>query len=504
MDESHSIVHFNRGAEEIFGYSAAEAIGQPLNLLIPERFRDNHPAHMQRFAASGDTSRRMGERREIFGLRKGGVEFPAEASISKVGDPGQRFFTVVLRDITERKRIEQSQRFLADAGRILGSTLEYEETLHRVVQLPFPTADYCILDIVGEGDHPRRLASPSDNPVLNALLDGMEHTGMSRSAQLRESPVLRSGLVTLIQYGSEHASQLEALALPAELGVRSALIVPLRVRQQVLGTMMALSMREQAFDAHHVQLAQEFAQLAAFAIDNAQAYAMARRANHAREEVLAVVSHDLRNPLSAIAMCSRVLLESPPAAAEERDALLATIVQSTEMTNRLIEDLLDLSMIEAGRLSIERRAEEVAPIVEHVVQMFIGNASERSIALYEDVSPDLPQVMGDAGRILQALANLIGNALKFTEAGGRVTVCAERHDHGVVFSVVDTGAGIPPEHLSRIFERYWQSRGTARIRGSGLGLAITKGIVEAHGGNIWVESEPGKGSRFSFTMRLHE
>jgi len=502
VDEAHSIIYFNRGAEEIFDYSAAEAIGQPLNLLIPERFQDNHPAHMHRFAAGPDTARFMGERREIFGLRRGGIEFPAEASISKVGEPGQRIFTVVLRDITERKRVELSQRFLADAGRILSSTLEYEETLRSVVQLPLPVADYCILDIVDEGDRLRRVTSTSDDPMLNGLLRGIEQKGALRTATSPEVPVLDGGRSVLIQNGCDNsASQLEALCLPGRLDVRSALIVPLRVRQRVLGVMTALSRRERAYDATYVKLAEELAQLAAFAIDNAQAYAMARRANHAREEVLAVVSHDLRNPLSAIAMCSRVLLESPPGTAEERDALLATIVQSTELTNRLIEDLLDLSMIEAGRLSVERRMEDVAPIVEQVVQMFVGIASERSIALYEDVAPGLPPVMGDAARILQALANLIANALKFTDAGGRVTVSAEPHEDGVVFSVRDTGSGIPPEHLSRIFERYWQSRGKAPIRGSGLGLAIAKGIVEAHGGHIWVASVPGEGSWFSFTVR---
>lgn len=444
----------------------------------------------------------MGERREIFGLRKGGIEFPAEASISKVGGPGQRIFTVVLRDITERKRVELGQRFLAETGRILSSTLEHEETLRSVVQLLVPEANYCILDIFDEGDQLRRMTSTSDDPSVNGLLRVLERNGVLRTTVSPGSSVLDSGRSVLIQNGSDdYASQLEALGLPGELTVRSALIVPLCVRRRVLGAMTALSVRERAYDASHVKLAEELAQLAAFAIDNAQAYAMARRANHAREEVLAVVSHDLRNPLSAIAMCSRVLLESPPGTAEERDALLATIVQSTEMTNRLIEDLLDVSMIEAGRLSIERRMEEVAPIIEHVVQMFVGSANERSIALYEDVAPDLPPVLGDAGRMLQALANLIANALKFTDAGGRVTVSAEPHEDGVVFSVRDTGSGIPTEHLSRIFERYWQSRGKARIRGSGLGLAIAKGIVEAHGGHIWVESVPGEGSTFSFTVR---
>jgi PAS domain S-box-containing protein len=130
VDESHKILHFNRGAEEIFGYSASEAIGKPLDALIPPRFRDAHVAHMKAFAHSPVVARRMGERREIFGLRRDGTEFPAEASISKLDIPGaggsrRNLFTVVLRDITERKRAEQNERFLADAGAQLARSLEY-------------------------------------------------------------------------------------------------------------------------------------------------------------------------------------------------------------------------------------------------------------------------------------------------------------------------------------------------------------------------------------------
>lgn len=498
VDESHSIIHFNHGAEEIFGWSAAEIVGKPLNLLIPDRFRSGHPAAMTRFGAGPDVARRMGERREIFGLRKSGVEFPAEASISKVGDDGQRIYTVVLRDVTERRRIEKHQRFLSDAGARLSSSLEYDETLRTVAQLPVPLlADYCILKIADDDGTIHRLTSVHEDPAKNAALRFLEGKG----AIAWDSHSLEGGKPLVIDSGfPDHDQQIAALALPAALGVCSAVIVPLRARQRIVGSLSLLSTGTH-LRGPDLPLAEELALRAAFAIDNARAYAMAQRANRAREEVLAVVSHDLRNPLSAIAMCSRVLMETPPDSEAERRSLLETISQSTELTNRLIEDLLDISMIEAGRLSVQKRLEEVAPIIEHVVHMFAGTARERSIQLYEDVSPSLPVVTCDAGRLVQALANLVGNALKFTENGGRVTVSAGAHEDGVVISVSDSGAGIAAEHLNRIFERYWQSPGKARIRGSGLGLAIARGIAEAHGGRMWVESTPGEGSTFSFTVR---
>jgi signal transduction histidine kinase len=166
----------------------------------------------------------------------------------------------------------------------------------------------------------------------------------------------------------------------------------------------------------------------------------------------------------------------------------------------MIRDLLDVSNIEAGVLSVERQNEEVGPIVERAVQMFSGQAMERSITLYEDVPPDVPIVNVDAGRILQVLANLVANALKFTMPGGTVTVAAWRQGDDVVISVADTGPGIPAADLPHIFERYWHARRTSRTRGSGLGLAIVKGIVDAHGGTVAVESELGRGSTFSFTL----
>jgi signal transduction histidine kinase len=135
-----------------------------------------------------------------------------------------------------------------------------------------------------------------------------------------------------------------------------------------------------------------------------------------------------------------------------------------------------------------------------VLTMFEHPAAERQVALRAGVGEGARAVYGDAGRILQVLANLVGNALKFTEPGGAVTVAAETRGGEVVFSVSDTGAGIPAEHLPHLFELYWHARRNARSRGSGYGLAIAKGIVEAHGGRIWAESTPGAGSTFSFTL----
>jgi signal transduction histidine kinase len=417
-------------------------------------------------------------------------------------------YSAVLRDVSDRKRAEQEQRFLAAASAVLASSLDYEATIEAVSNLPVPAlAEWCTLELVEPDATFRRVTAPHANPERQWALDELH----ARFRSDLDSPwptadVVRTGRAELVPTVTEDWLEARTVneahrELLRAAGIATLIIVPLVARHEMLGALtLARGPGVRSFDVAEEALARDLGLRAALALDSARLYRTARRATRARDEVLGVVSHDLRNPLSAIAMCVRALQESPPTSAAEREYLLDAISDSTEWMKRLIQDLLDVASIEAGRLSIERRPEEVAPIVQRTLAMFDRAAAERGVTLEARVEESLPAVFGDAGRVLQVLANLVGNALKFTDSGGRVDLTVRSRDGEVEFSVRDTGPGIPAEHLPHLFELYWHASVTTRSRGSGYGLAIARGIVDAHDGRIWVESTVGEGSTFSFSL----
>ena len=224
-----------------------------------------------------------------------------------------------------------------------------------------------------------------------------------------------------------------------------------------------------------------------------------REAVRAREETLAVVSHDLRNPLGSISAAAELLLDVP-LDQEKTRRQLGTIQKAAERSNLLIEDLLDVSRIDAGALSVRPAACPVRPLLEEAASLIAMQALEKGITVLVRISGDVLRVHADRHRMLQVLGNLLGNALRYTPEGGEIRLAAARRgDHEVVISVADSGQGIAPEDQSRLFDRFWRLDRTDRS-GAGLGLAIVKGIIEAHGGSVEVESELGQGATFSVVL----
>lgn len=338
IDEEQNITLFNEGAVRIFGWTADEMMGKPLNILLPERVREVHRKHVMRFRDAPEHARRMGQRQEISGLRKNGEEFPAEAAISKVKMGDSYVFSVLLRDITEQ--------------------VELHKRLQRAVKV--------------------------------------------------------------------------------------------------------------------------------------------------RDDTVGVVAHDLRNPVSAVKMLSAALMSREDVKRLSADGLeqLKLIREAALQMDRLIQDLLDVTRVETGRLGVDLQPVTTVALLEGALRTLRPLVEEAGLKLLVDLPSAAASVLADPERIAQVMSNLIGNAIKFTARGGTIAVRAAEQDDAVQVSISDTGSGIGAEQLMHLFDRYWSASNSAiRSRGAGLGLPIARGIIQAHGGRIWAESESGRGSTFHFTLR---
>jgi PAS domain S-box-containing protein len=503
IDDKQNIVTFNHGAEVIFGWDAKDIIGQPLNVLLPERFRDVHPRHIQAFAKAPEVARRMGERRKVFGLRHDGTEFPADASIARMDLPTGRLFSVVLRDASVQVRRETLERFMSQAGATLASSLDYEAALQSIVHVALPTvADCAVLDVIESDGTIRRVASTHDDDTASRQLRELnQRLPAPTNVPFPTARVLARSASWEETHAGAWAAGGGAAAVLRAIGARSCLTLPLQAHHRVVGVLHLIATDpKRVFDEIAREVAEKLASRSALTLENAALYRSAQRATVLRDEIVSVVSHDLRNPLSAISMCSKVLMTNPPSDPAERARLLDAILEASALAERLIRDLLDASMIATGQLRLTLDREELDPLLTRVRTMFEHVAAQRNITLIVEGSAERGIVEVDAERLLQVLSNLVGNALKFTEPGGKVYVGAALDEEALRVSVEDTGVGIPKEDLAHIFDRYWHSRRKGRAIGSGLGLAIARGIVEAHGGTIRAESEPGLGSTFSFTI----
>ena len=276
--------------------------------------------------------------------------------------------------------------------------------------------------------------------------------------------------------------------------------VPLRVGGKVSGGLvLCWSESDRRYSEEDVPLIEELARRASLAVDNARLFHEATQATRARDEMLSVVAHDLRNPLNTIFMGSSAMIEdiTEPDSSIGKHARI--VKRAAERMNRLIQDLLDIRRTESGTLSVELRDESVVALMSEAMEMLRPLATAAAVELLSEIGENVSTVSADSSRLLQVLSNLVGNAIKFTPRGGSIAVRVELLGDELRFAVSDSGPGIAPDQVPHIFGRFWQANRKDR-RGIGLGLAIAKGIVEVHGGRIWVESTFGEGSQFYFTI----
>jgi signal transduction histidine kinase len=400
----------------------------------------------------------------------------------------------VAREAAERE--ERRAAFLGAAGQELAASLDYQQTIATLARLIVPNlAEMCVIDSTEQDSTIRRVAVVHRNPEDEARFAGIVG---SVNEQVPEALVriMQSGQPALV--GTSSALYEYLTGEPGGDG-RTMILLPLVSRGQTIGIAAAISASGKPLTRNDLPLFAELARRASLAIDNARLYLESQQAVRAREEVLAIVSHDLRNPLSAVTLGGGLLKMSESLAEEDREQV-ETIEASAKRMSRLIEDLLDVTRLEGGkRLPIEPATVSPAELLAEAENLFRAQAAVAQVRMIYEADPHMPPVHADRHRVMQVLSNLIGNSMKFTPAGGRISMRAKLVSEEVLFSTSDTGPGIPPEHQGHIFNPYWQAKRTERL-GAGLGLPIAKGIVEAHGGRIWVESEPGRGTDFYFTL----
>ncbi|MGH7445444.1 MAG: GAF domain-containing sensor histidine kinase [Longimicrobiales bacterium] len=390
----------------------------------------------------------------------------------------------------------EALRFLTVAGRVLSASLDPDETLRRLVRLAVPrVACFAMIDLIREDgafervayghideSKERFMARPGPflakdlgfEPIERALADGEPQLIEDTERDRRGNPETRERL--------------------RRLDARSLMIVPLVVRDRTLGALTFGSTRSDRFyNRADLSLARELARSAGLALENARLYRQAEQAIASRDEVLAVVSHDLRNPVNRVRMGAELLLESfemPPGS----QRVVNVLIRAADEMNRLIGDLLDVTRIEAGRLSIKPARVALFDLLDRLEEAHAQAATPKRQVWRVERPAEPVNLHADEGRLLQALGNLVGNAMKFSPVEGVVRVAVEALPDIVRIGVHDSGPGMDATQLAHVFDRFWQARPGDR-RGAGLGLAIARGIAEAHNGRLWLESQPGVGTR---------
>jgi signal transduction histidine kinase len=408
-------------------------------------------------------------------------------------------------------RGERRWQLLAEASAAFETSLDYEATLDNVVRLVVPAlADLCSVLVLDERGAPTYGSGAALDDEAERLLRQMGE--YLRACSMAGHPVGNSLMSRELGFYELDGSTLREFAVSEQhsailraLNPTGVIIVPLTERDQLLGVLIVAMIRRtgRKFAPQDVALAHQVGRRAALAITHARMYGSAQQAIRTRDQVVATLSHDLKNPIGTVRMAIDFALEEmldDPAQKAVRTTLLAGR-RAVDRMLRLVHDLLDVAAIEAGRFVIAPAPTDVDALVTEAIDGLQLVAHGRGVSLDRDVPRGLPRVLVDRDRIAQAFSNLIGNAVKFTPPGGHVWVKARRRGENVQFSVVDTGPGISADDLPHVFDRFWRADRGSR-NGTGLGLAIAHGIVGAHGGELSATSKVGEGSEFSFTVPI--
>jgi len=513
-DVAGRVTFMNPVAEELTGKSSKDSVGKMLREVFPivhEHTRDTAENPVERVLREGVV---VGMANHTVLLRPDGTEVPIDDSAAPIRDAAGLMVGVILvfRDVSVRRREEQRRNFLAGATQELSRSVDYQSTLSTIARLAVPTfADWATVDILEDGVIRRLALTHVDPAKLDFVAQLQARYPPEPNPDRGMHHVLKTGLPEMMEHIpasviAASARDDEHLKLLEQLVLRSYVSVPLKVRGSVIGVLsfvMAESNRN--YTAQDMDVAVALADRASVAVENAQlfdaaqsALQQARDASRTKDDFLAMLGHELRNPLAPILTALRVMKLRTSEVSAER----TTIERQVHHMVRLVDDLLDVSRIAQGKVALKCRPIPLADAVKDAIDTSAPLLEERGHHLTVDVSAGL-LVNGDRVRLVQVIGNLLNNAAKYTEPGGRVSVCAQRTGPVVSIQVTDTGMGIPEDMLGRVFEPFIQkSQALDRARGGlGLGLAVVKNLVQLHGGQVSARSGgPGKGTTFEVQL----
>ncbi|HKP51334.1 MAG TPA: PAS domain S-box protein [Chloroflexia bacterium] len=648
LDSDQRIILFNSAAERMFRCSASDALGHHIGRFIPQRFRSVHREHIREFDRTGVTDRAMGALRAISGLRADGEEFPVEASISQVEVAGRKIYSVILRDITERKRVEEQvqyqanliqnvsdaiistnvdflieswnkgaetiygwradevigelgteilqteyasggredalnlvnktgvwhgevvqrrkdgtpihvlasvsllrdssgnpignvsvnrditerkrreerQNFLARASEALASSLDYEATLATVAQLAVTEiTDLCIIHLIAEDGSLRQVALTHVDPNKIEWIQELIRRFPIEEVMTGPSHVMRTGKSEFIPLiTDEMLAQLnnpERLKLVQQMGLRSRMTVPLNVRGRTLGVITLVSTdADRPYSQADLELAEELARRAAVAVDNARLYHTAQRLNKELEQRVIErtaqleasnkelesfsysVSHDLRAPLSHIVGFVELLQSRVGPTLEEKDhRYLGHIAESASWMGTLIDDLLAFSRV--GRSELKKVPVDMERLVREIINSFQQETEERQIAWQIG---SLPRVNADRTMLRLVWTNLISNAVKYTRLCSTAEIEIGHYPEGNdvvmsdIFFIRDNGAGFDMKYVDKLFGVFQRLHSARQFEGTGIGLANVRRIITRHGGRTWAEGRLNEGATFYFSL----